>query len=377
MKCRACMALALTMLASCSDAPPDSAQPAGTGLRFLGGEPSAGFARATVPRDFVFPLDHGSHPDYRTEWWYFTGNLSTATGRHFGFELTFFRYALAPETGRPEIGSAWRTSQVWMAHFAVTDTANRRFIARERLTRGALGLAGAESAPLRIWVKDWSAVGAAAGDRLSLSLDARDDGVALALELEAIVPAVAQGERGLDAKGAEAGNASYYYSVPRLEAQGTVALDGEAFEVTGLAWLDREWSTSSLEQGTAGWDWFALQLSDGSDLMFYRLRTAAGETSAFSGGTLVDAAGRRTRLAATDVVLSPLKYWTSEATGARYPVAWRLAIPGSGLTLEVTPRQEDQELDLSVRYWEGAVWAQGNGPAGAVTAQGYLELAGY
>jgi predicted secreted hydrolase len=374
--------LALVMpviAAACSEpiAEPSTAA-ASTGLRFLGGDGAGGFARARVARDFVFPADHGSHPEFRTEWWYFTGNLATASGRHFGFELTFFRYALAGSSPNAERAnaSAWRTEQIWMAHFAVTDTANGRFIARERLTREALGLAGAQADPLRVWVKDWSATGEATDEELLLRLEASDDDVALGLRLASTMPSVAQGDRGLDAKGAGEGNASYYYSVPRLAADGDITVGGETLAVTGLAWLDREWSTSSLEPGTVGWEWFALHLSDGGSLMFYRLRTANGAASPFSGGSLVSPDGARTRLGADEVEVVPVGYWTSE-TGVRYPVSWRLTAPKAGIALEIEPYLANQELDLSVRYWEGAVRAVGTGPEGALSAQGYLELAGY
>jgi predicted secreted hydrolase len=364
-------------LAGCDDAAEQSTAPRlGTGLRLLGGETGAGFAQATAPRPFVFPADHGSHPEFRTEWWYFTGNLATPQGRHFGFELTFFRYALAPDDVEGE-RSAWRARQVWMAHFAVTDTEGERFIARERLTREALGLAGASAEPLAVWVQDWSAAGSSTQDELTLRLSAEDDAIGLDLELSSTVPAVAQGDGGLDAKGAGTGNASHYYSIPRLAAAGELVVEGERFGVSGLAWLDREWSTSSLDAGTEGWDWFALHLSDGSSLMFYRLRTALGTATAYSGGVLVGADGGATRLAAEDVELSVLDEWTSARTGVRYPVAWRLAAAGPGIELEIRPYLEDQELDLSVRYWEGAVHAAGRGPGGALTGQGYLELAGY
>jgi predicted secreted hydrolase len=368
----------LTLLAGCSDAAQAPvAAPLQTGLRLLGGEAGDGFARATEPRPFVFPADHGSHPEFRTEWWYFTGNLAAADGRHFGFELTFFRYALAPASEPRQDSSTWRARQVWMAHFAVTDTVGGRFFARERLARGALGLAGATAEPLRVWVKDWTATGSSSGEELMLRLEARDDAIALDLRLESTMPHVAQGERGLDAKGAGAGNASHYYSVPRLAAAGELAIDGETFAVTGLAWLDREWGTSSLDTGTEGWDWFALHLSDGSSLMFYRLRAEDGTATRFSSGSWVQADGTRTSLTGTDVTLAVLDEWTSDATGVRYPVAWRLAIPAAGVSLDVKPYLEQQELALSVRYWEGAVRVDGEGPAGALTGQGYLELAGY
>lgn len=370
--------LALSLLCACGDKPQEErARPANTGLRLLGGESGDGFALATTPRDFVFPLDHGSHPDFRTEWWYFTGNLETAEDRHFGFELTFFRYALAPPRATTPSDSAWRSEEVWMAHFAVTDSAGRRFIARERLTRAAFGLAGADADPLRVWVKDWSATGRASNGELALRLEARDEQTALSLSLQSTAPPVAQGDRGLDTKGVGYGNASYYYSMPRLEADGQITVEGETFAVTGLAWLDREWSTSSLEPGTVGWDWFALHLSDGSSLMFYRLRTTNGEASPFSGGTLVSADGSQTRLTRSEVELTALDFWLSPATGVRYPVAWRLVAPGLGVTLEIRPYLDKQELDLSVRYWEGAVRGEGTGPAGPLSAQGYLELAGY
>jgi predicted secreted hydrolase len=366
----------VALAAACSDVPeqrPGAQQR--TGLRLLGGEAGDGFARATQPREFVFPVDHGAHPDYRTEWWYFTGNLATTSKRHFGFELTFFRYALAPRGAERDGASAWRAEQVWMAHFAITDTEGGRFIARERLTRDALGLAGAATEPLRIWVQDWAAAGEGLGDELTLRLEARDDTIALALDLASTRRHVAHGDRGLDTKGAGSGNASHYYSVPRLAADGHVTVEGETFAVSGLAWLDREWSTSSLDPGTEGWDWFALQLSDGSSLMFYRLRTPSGEASSYSSGSLVGADGVRIPLAANDVALTVLDHWTSETSGVRYPVAWRLA--AAGLELEIRPYLENQELDLSVRYWEGAVRVAGRGPGGSLTGQGYLELAGY
>jgi predicted secreted hydrolase len=197
------------------------------------------------------------------------------------------------------------------------------------------------------------------------------------LNLDSTTPHVAQGDRGLDAKGSGRGNASHYYSVPRLSAEGELSVDGETFAVSGLAWLDREWGTSSLDAGTEGWDWFALHLSDGSSLMFYRLRAEDGTATRFSSGSWVRADGTRTSLASSDVELAVLDEWTSGATGVRYPVAWRLAVPEAGISLDIRPYLEQQELELSVRYWEGAVRAEGEGPAGALTGQGYLELAGY
>jgi predicted secreted hydrolase len=340
-------------------------------MSFLGGSDGVGFAKATAVRPFEFPADYGSHPAFRTEWWYYTGNLFAADGRHFGFELTFFRYALAPE--RPASASAWATNQVYMAHFAVTDTQTGRLLADERLARGAVGLAGAEADPFEVWVDAWSARADDGGFRLS----AQAPRLAIDLVLESIKPPGLLGDEGLDRKGPEPGNASYYYSLTRLEARGAVAVGGASVEVQGTAWMDREWSTSALSPGDEGWDWFALQLSDGRDLMFYRLRRKDGSASPFSGGVLVDRDGRTERLAVGDVALDPLEFWTSEQSGARYPVAWRLTAKRSGLEVTVRPYLRDQEINLSVRYWEGAVKVAGSADGEPIEGNGYLELAGY
>jgi predicted secreted hydrolase len=264
-----------------------------------------------------------------------------------------------------------------MAHFALTDEANGRFVAHERLARGALDLAGARTAPLRIWVKDWSAQAEGSNENLVLKLTASEEATGLDLRVTGVVPPVAQGEGGLDAKGPEVGNASHYYSVPEMRAEGTLTVEGKRVPVSGAVWMDREWSTSALSAGTVGWDWFALRLSDGRSLMFYRLREADGAVNNFSGGSLVDRDGGRKALGAEDVGLVARGYWTSAATGVRYPVKWGLTIPSAGLELDIEPYLPNQELDLTVRYWEGAVRARGRGAAGEITGEGYLELAGY
>lgn len=372
-------ALVVTLLLGACDGPRDSAEavPAGTGIRFLGGEGADGFARALAPREFVFPLDHASHPEFRTEWWYFTGNLATPAGRHFGFELTFFRYGLEPPSARPAGSSAWRTNEAWMAHLAVTDTEGTRFLSAERFGRGALGLAGVVADPWRVWVKDWAASGTASSDTFRVSLTAADEQMAIDLALDSAVPPVAHGDDGLDRKGNAAGNASYYYSIPRLNAHGSIGVEGVTYEVDGLAWLDREWSTSALEPGVVGWDWFGLRLADGASLMYYRLRTAAGVASPLSGGSLVSASGGRRTLIARDVELTPVRWWVSQATGVRYPVEWELRVPSAGLELLVSPLLDAQELDLSVRYWEGAVRVRDLRGRDSPAGEGYVELAGY
>jgi predicted secreted hydrolase len=334
-------------------------------------EDRAGFARALAPRPMSFPEDHGPHPDFRMEWWYYTGNLKTSVGRHVGFQLTFFRVALSPtEESR---ASAWATRQLYVAHFAVTDTAGGRFHAASRTSRAALGLAGAESAPFRVWVESWSAEGEGGATRLR----AQEGDIAIDLTVSPAKPVVLQGDRGLSPKGPEPGNASFYYSLTRMPTQGTVRLGAETLEVSGEAWMDREWSTSALGAAVEGWDWFAVQLDDGRELMVYLLRRRDGTIDPFSAGTLVAADGSGRRLEAGDVRIETLGHWTSQRSGVRYPARWRLSVPSAELSLEIEPRLADQELMVGTRYWEGAVGVVGSSAGRGVAGQGYVELVGY
>ncbi len=345
----------------------------------LNDENTEGFARAYQPREFVFPDDHGPHPDYKHEWWYYTGNLETAAGRRFGFQLTFFRIALAP-AGRQR-ASAWATNEVYMAHFAVSDIAAQRFYRFERFSRAAAGLAGASGNPFRVWLESWFAESNAAaetgGPDLAMRLRAGEDDVAIDLSLSSTKPIVLQGEGGLSRKSATPGNASYYYSATRLRTNGSIRLGDRRYEVAGLSWMDREWSTSALGKDQIGWDWFALQLADGRELMFYRLRRRDGTADPFSGGVLVDADGSTLALGARDIEIDVRASWQSAATRVRYPSRWRVQVPGEGLDLDVRPYLSDQELDLSVRYWEGAVAVIGTSRGAPVSGSGYVELTGY
>jgi len=367
--------LAIGVFRSDQGPPPQTRNAAAALGGVLGGDAdTTGYARVTGPRPFRFPADHGAHPDYRSEWWYFTGNVDTPDGRPFGVQLTFFRFALAPSM--PSRRSEWATRQAWMAHFAVTDVQAQKHHAFQRLERGALGLAGATTHPVRIWLDDWRAVGGP--DALfPLTLDARENGVAVHLTLRRGKPVVLQGDRGYSRKSAEPGNASYYYSYTRLRASGRVHVDGRDYPVRGSVWLDREWSTSALAEDQAGWDWFALQLDDGRDVMVYRLRRRGGGVDPASAGVVVGPDGAVTRLQAGDFTGVPLRYWRSPETGARYPVAWRLRLPRAGLDVTVHPRLDSQEMAFSPRYWEGAVTVSDAGGEGNVRGTGYLELTGY
>jgi predicted secreted hydrolase len=333
-----------------------------------------GYAKALAPRELRFPDDHDQHPEFRTEWWYFTGNLAAQEARRFGFQLTFFRSALAPRM--PERESAWAARQAWLAHFTVSDIAGERFHSFERWSRGALGLAGARAEPFRVWVKDWTAA-SIADQTFPARLLASADGTAIDLVLQQGKPPVLQGERGLSRKSAEPGNASYYYSLTRMPASGHVTVGGERFEVTGFAWMDREWSTSSLGEDQVGWDWFSLQLDDGWDVMLYRLRRKDGSADPASSGTLIDPEGRSRALNLADFQILDSGEWRSPRSGARYPARWRLRIPREDLDVEVRPMLEDQELDVSFRYWEGAASLEGTHRSRPVRGSGYVELTGY
>jgi len=354
---------------------PAPSSPPGTVTALLSGDDPGGFALATAPRAFRFPDDHGPHPEFRHEWWYFTGNLKGPGERRFGYQLTFFRFALAPP-GAPSRESRWGAVQAYMAHFSVTDARGNGFRHFERTGRGAMGLAGAGIRPFRVWIDDWSAEGGT--DSLTpIRLRAKEDGTSVDLLLDSDRPPIPQGDRGLSRKGAAEGNASHYYSMTRIATRGTVTVDGTSYQAEGNSWLDREWGTSSLGKEHAGWDWFALQLSDGRDLMFYRLRRRDGGAERFSAGTLSGRDGSFRSLSAGDVGIETLDHWESPSSGARYPSRWKLRVPSEGIELEIVPRVADQELRTYVRYWEGAVSVTGNSRGKPVEGEGYVELTGY
>jgi len=370
------LAVTAALLVACAEGDDDAPGATLSLAETLAGADTAGYARAIESRRFDFPTDHGPHPDFRSEWWYVTGNLTSEDGRDFGFQLTIFRSALSPRAAETE--SAWATNQAYMAHFTVTDVAEQRFHVHERFARGAAGLAGANADPLRVWLEDWVMESDSAA-AFPMRLRATGEDVALSLELAAGKPVVLQGDQGLSQKGPEPGNASYYYSFTRLPAAGTLVVDTDTIPVRGAAWLDREWSTSALAEGQVGWDWFALRLSDGWDLMIYRLRREDGSAAPESAGVLVDPAGAKVPLTwGQDVLMESTDTWASPVDGAVYPSGWRIAVPERGWDLRVEPRIPNQELDVTFRYWEGAVSVRGAGEGGAtVSGRGYVELTGY
>lgn len=357
---------------------PSAAPASGSRLsELLGSNDLEGYAKAIEPRVFRFPEDHGPHADFRNEWWYVTGNLDGTNGRRFGFELTFFRFALTPAP--PASISRWKSNQVFIAHFAVTDVKNNEFHVAQRFSRGALGLAGAQATPFAVWLEDWSIRANQQDGEAKVEnwmLHASDENMSLALHLVASKAPVLNGIDGLSQKSAAAGSASYYYSIPRLESAGTLQIANETFDVSGLSWLDREWSSSALGSDQQGWDWFALQLSDGSELMFYNIRQTDNTQDERSAGTWIDGQGDGHYLARDDVQIIETGHWDSPQGGV-YPSAWEIRVPAHDLVLNVAPVIADQELSTMVRYWEGAVDVAGQRRQESITGRGYVELTGY
>ncbi|MGD2079302.1 MAG: lipocalin-like domain-containing protein [Chloroflexota bacterium] len=351
-------------------------------IPLLSDQDTDGFARAMEAGAVTFPRDLGPHDDFQTEWWYYTGNLATEDGRQFGFMLTFFRRALTPPdqaASAEESASDWRTNQVYLAHFTISDVEGKVYYERERFSRGTVGLAGAQAEPYRVWLEDWYAEEQPDG---RVRLVAQTDETALDLLLTETLPPVLHGDGGLSPKGPEPGNASYYYSLVQQQTEGTVAIDGTDYQVTGRAWKDHEYSTSALSPGASGWDWFSLQLDDGSALMFFQIRhdAASGDETPIdpaSSGTFIYPDGSTKALANDDWQLEVLDYWTSPHSGAEYPAGWRITVPDLALELTGRPLLADQELNVSTTYWEGATTFEGQRDGLPVTGQGYVELTGY
>jgi predicted secreted hydrolase len=354
------------------DASGDSEVEANTVL--MGSPDATGFARAIEPLDWQFPRDFGAHPDFQTEWWYYTGNVATADGRRFGYQFTIFRRGLLP--GAVAGDSEWRTNQLYMVHFTVTDVDGQQFYHDERFSRGSADLAGATIDPTyRVWVENWQ-VAALNDDATLTQIRAAQEGAAVNLTLEQLKPPALQGDEGLSAKSEEVGNASYYYSLSRLATNGTITIGDETFDVTGYTWKDHEFSTSALGSTALGWDWFGLQFDDNRELMVGQIRQADGGFDPNFGGLLINPDGTTQYLDADDFTIEPTGEWTSPHTGAVYPSGWQISVrpdESEAFTFNVTPQVLDQELHGGgIAYWEGTVRIDGD-----VSGYGYAELTGY
>ncbi len=346
----------------------------------LSGElPASSFQPATAGYRYEFPRDHGSHPAYRTEWWYYTGHLLAKNGRSFGFELTFFRRAIPPDEVKT-LPSQWSVNHLYLAHFAVTDIEGQRFHFTDKLSRAGLGKAGAEESRLRVWIDDWRAEAETAPSGVH-RLSAREGGLALTLTLHPTKPLVVHGLNGVSRKGEGKDEATHYYSFTRLATSGRLTIENEHFDVAGTSWMDHEFGSSDLGKDLIGWDWFSVQLEDESELMLYRLRRRDGSSDPESSGTAVFTDGRTRHLTITDVRIESSGTWTSPESKAVYPSKWRIEIPSLELALNIVPLLEDQELrttrSTQITYWEGAVAVTGTKQGRSVKGHGYVELTGY
>jgi predicted secreted hydrolase len=339
-----------------------------------------GFAPALPPYRFSFPRDHGSHVAYQSEWWYYTGHVRAKDGRRFGYELTFFRFGLRPgDPPRSREQSPWRGNQVYFAHFAVTDERAGTFVHFDRFAREALGMGRSAPGRVDVHVNDWWLRGDAPF-RLHATADSTGATAAYALDLalRANKPPAVHGHGGVSRKGPCVSCSSHYYSLTRMQTAGTLTAGGTRFAVEGISWMDHEFGTDELLPNQAGWDWFSLQLDDGREFMFYRLRQKDGTLTPQSSGSLIDRNGHVTYLARGDVTTTATGTWASPHTGARYPSGWRMRVPRANLDVMLVPTLRDQELANAVggvSYWEGAVDLRDT--AGKTIGVGYVELTGY
>lgn len=346
-----------------------------TGAATAQQSPSSRYRAASPGYHYNFPRDHFDHPDFQTEWWYYTGNVRTASGHIFGFQMTFFREAeqrsLAPD-------SPWAIQDLYMAHIALSDISGGKFYHAERLNRAGPGIAGVSAETGRIWNGNWQVLWSGKRQKLDAITDEWD----LHLTLDASKPPVINGEQGISRKGPDSGEASHYISFTRLATAGTIELGGQSYAIEGTAWMDHEFFTHSLSPEQAGWDWLSVQLNDQTELMLYRMRRKDGAPDPYSSATYVDSSGQSRHLSAREFTLRPLgEQWTSPVTGAAYPLRWQVSVPSLHLNLEVSTRLRQQEMTATSRsapnYWEGAI--EITGTRGSVTASGvgYLEMTGY
>ena len=406
MKIRHIIIAVTAMLSVACNQEPATETIGGVSLHSELGGAAVGFERACETRQFNFPQDHGAHRSFRNEWWYITGNAEDTSGQKFGFHVTFFRIANKPPSPASDItssdttgsdttasdkassttpiASSWASNEFYMAHFAVT-TEDREIKKFERFARGAAGLAGAEiniaaeaNDTVRVWLDDWQLSGrynnSDQPDKLSWHLSMPASDTELNLTLTPQKPIVLQGDAGYSQKSADPCNASYYYSLTRLQATGSLDIDGTSHNIDGTAWLDREWSSSALGDNQSGWDWFALQLDDGRDIMLYQLRLRDGTRDTWSHAVEIDQHGNSQEIPIRNIELKTTRWWQSDA-GNRYPVAGVIRRKDTGETIEFQPLIDNQELDFTVRYWEGSIALTID--SGKSIGRGYMELTGY
>lgn len=324
---------------------------------------------------YQFPRDHFNHPEFQTEWWYYTGNLRAPDGHRFGFELTFFRTGLT--RNQPQ-DSTWAARDLYFAHLALSDLDGQHFYHVERSNRAGPGIAGADEKTETIWNGNWQVH--LEGDRQDLQ--AVSDQFNLRLTMESKKPPVIHGENGVSQKAEEQGRASHYISLTRLLTAGVIEIENKAYQVTGTSWMDHEFFTHQLERDQVGWDWLSLQFDDDTELMLFRIRRKDGSIDPFSSGTYVDQRGLTRHLGAADFALRPLgDTWTSPSSGAVYPIRWQVSVPSLGIAVEVRTALPAQEMTarskVAPSYWEGAIDLTGKRSGQLLKGRGYLEMTGY
>jgi predicted secreted hydrolase len=339
--------------------------------------PRGDWKQAEGQRVWSFPKDHGAHPDYRTEWWYFTGNLADADGKKYGYQLTFFRQGLRAEVNDKR--NFWLVRDIYLAHFALADVGSNSFWFSEQTSRSGPGLAGAKQDAMDVWCLNWSA----RMENGRIFLEAGREDVKLKLELITNKPLVLHGEKGFSQKGLLPGQASWYYSLTDLRTKGTLTARGskKPVAVSGTSWFDQEFGSNQLSTEQQGWDWFALHLSDGRDLMLYVLRKKDGTVEPTSSGTLIEKNGRSRPLKRADIRIEALDHWKSPLSGGIYPARWQISISSADIQLVLAPLIADQELNTvgstGVVYYEGAVSGNGKSIGKSVSCEGYVEMTGY
>jgi len=340
------------------------------------GEGSFAYQLALPGRKLTFPADHYSHPDFKIEWWYYTGHLESETRKRYGYQVTFFRFGLRDRQGdikdKPPL-----FTELYMAHFAVSDINRKKFLFRERINRGYQGKAGAATDRYLVWNEDWKVE----GDPKTHRIDMNDRGTRLSLTLASLKAPVLHGQNGLSQKGEGEGRASYYYSLTRMETHGEITINGKTEKVRGLSWMDHEFGSNQLREDQVGWDWFSLQLDDEIEIMLYLIRRKDGSPDPYSSGTLVKPDGTTKHFQLRDFQIEILERWKSAKSGGHYPMKWKVTIPAEAVELEIVPEFTDQELitnkSTRVTYWEGAVQIRGTVQRKPMTGAGYVEMTGY
>lgn len=324
---------------------------------------------------YDFPRDHHGHENFKTEWWYFTGNLTNAAGHRFGYELTFFRQGIRPPNERGSTRSRFIVDDLKFAHFTISDAHRRKFLFFQKVSRGSFGEAGFDRGDEIAWIDSWNL--RMSGDG-SFHLAADGEGAKLNLQLVPVKAPVIHGKNGVSQKAASAGHASHYYSISRLRTEGELVVSGGRFDVHGESWFDHEWATNQLAPGQAGWNWVSAQFDDGSELMLYEMRLTNGGIDPASSGTFIAADDRSVPLTSADFQMTPLEFWKSPATQANYPIGWRIEVPKVQLAFTIHPVLKNQELVFTpLIYWEGAFDLVGTRAGKAIGGRGYLELTGY